>query len=433
MKRTATTLVLLAGFGGGCVSPDGATANRPAQPGGFGAVTRAREVPGVQGPAGEPVHMVAARGAMPQSGSPAPSQAAANQPRTTLFGGSGVQQASSKAGPGAGGVVQAHIPGGYAMKSGVVPASGFGTPGNGPSGPGAPINTGVLPVPGMGPPGAVAAVGALVPGMRPAVTNQRTSIRFTGPAGMKITWQLPGGGFNDEAAGLTAPKEYNFLQGQVYRLRLTQVLPNFPGRTFYPTLEVVPANPKTVTFLAHASVPVTFTDDDFNQVVSGNLVVKVIYLPDPAFQDFATVAGAEEIVSTRLEPGADPVAEAQRRGSILAIIRMGNIDLENRSSPGMTAPPGMVPLPPGAMMLPPGVVPPGALPPGVVPPGALPPGAVPPGTLPPTAGAPIPPKAPAPPAGPTPPIARPTPGPLPPTVSGTGTSTRPTSLPAFSK
>ena len=64
-------------------------------------------------------------------------------------------------------------------------------------------------------------------------------------------------------------------------------------------------NPKTVTFLAHSSVPVTFTDDDFNQVVAGNLVVKVIYLPDREYADFATVAGAEEIVSTRLEPGQE--------------------------------------------------------------------------------------------------------------------------------
>ena len=104
----------------------------------------------------------------------------------------------------------------------------------------------------------------------------------------------------------------------MYRLRLTQILPDHPGRSFYPTLEVAPANPKTLTFLAHSSVPVTFTDEDFAPGRAGNLVVKVIYLPDPTNQDFTTVAGAEEIVSTRLEPGADPVAEAQRRGTILA-------------------------------------------------------------------------------------------------------------------
>jgi hypothetical protein len=229
-------------------------------------------------------------------------------------------------------------------------------------------NTGIVPVPGMGPPGAVAAgPGALVPGMggpgmsRPAMTNGRSSINFTGPAGMKVTWQLPDGGFSDEKDALTAPKEYNFLQGQVYRLRLTSILPDHPGRSFYPTLEVAPASPKTVTFLAHSSVPLTFSADDFAQAKAGNLVVKVVYLPDRENQDFATVFGAEEVVSTRLEPGADPVAEAQRRGTILAVIRMGNIDLENRISPSMTAPPpGMTP-PPGMMPAPrpvPGPMPP---------------------------------------------------------------------------
>jgi hypothetical protein len=400
MKRTATTLALLAGFGGGCATTDSGTGTGqpPAQPK-YGTVTRVKEIPNVQGPGGEPVGMtpVNARGAMPGQPQTPPSGPSAQRPGS-LLGGMGVQPAGAV---NTGGVVtQAYLPGGY-DRTRVVPASGFG-PGNGPP---PPPNAGILPVPGQGPPGAVAAVGAIMPGMAPPVINQRTSIRFTGPAGMKITWQMPNGGFNDEASGLTAPKEYNFMQGQVYRLRLTQILPNFPGRTFYPTLEVVPTNPKTVTFLAHSSVPVTFTNDDFDQVVAGNLVVKVIYLPDPAYQDFVTVAGAEEIVSTRLEPGADPIAEAQRRGSILAIIRLGNIDLENRSSPAMNAPPG-------GMMMPPGFVPPGMAPPGYGPQG------VPPRPV----GPMIPPGAPVPPPGgpgaasipPIPPVAAP--GPLPPTV-----------------
>ena len=72
-------------------------------------------------------------------------------------------------------------------------------------------------------------------------------------------------------------------------------------------------------------------------MAAGNYLVKVIYLPDPQFQDLA-VAGPEEIVSSRLEPGVDPVAEAQRRGSILLVVRVGNIDLELANSPAMDAP-----------------------------------------------------------------------------------------------
>jgi hypothetical protein len=246
--------------------------------------------------------------------------------------GGGIQQANFMAGAGCG-------------------PSGCGGP---PMGGMPPQGPGIYPVPGMGPPGAVAAVGALGIGANHGIANGRASIKFTSPAGMKVTWQLPSGDFSPEATGLTVPKEYNFMQGQVYRLRLTQVLPNHPGKSFYPTLEVASGNPKTVTFLAHSCVPVTFTNDDFDHAVSGNLVVKVIYLPDRDNQDFLAVAGAEEVNSTRLEPGVDPVAEAQRKGSVLAIIRLGNIDLENRVSPAMNAP-----APGGAMMMPPGMPMPG--------------------------------------------------------------------------
>jgi hypothetical protein len=56
-------------------------------------------------------------------------------------------------------------------------------------------------------------------------------------------------------------------------------------------------------------------------------VTKVIYLPDPEFQELA-LAGVETLVSTRLDPGVDPIAEADRRGSIMAIVRIGNLDLQ---------------------------------------------------------------------------------------------------------
>ena len=351
MKRTATTLALLAGLGGGCMNADGPNA-KTTQAGGFGTVTKPATAKNVQGPTGEPVTLqTTARGAMPTGSATVPG---------SVFQASGFQPAGNKKSPS---TIRGYVPGLSTVDSRVIQVNGTYPVG--------PPQAGILPVPGMGPPGAVAAVGAMNPMMRNAPTNQRTSIRFTGPAGMKITWQLPNGSFNEEASGLTAPKEYNFLQGQVYRLRLGSILPNFAGRTFYPTLEVAPVTPKTMTYLAHASVPVTFADEDFRQAADGNLVVKVIYLPDPAFQDFAALGGADEIVSTRLEPGADPVAEAQKRGTILAVIRLGNIDLENKASPSMTAPPPMMGLPmpsPGPRPMPPLAKPKDDAPPASLPP-----------------------------------------------------------------
>ena len=90
-------------------------------------------------------------------------------------------------------------------------------------------------------------------------------------------------------------------------------------------------------------------------MLQGNYIIKVIYLPDPQFQDLAAT-GTGEIVSSLLEPGVDPIAEAHRRGNILCIVRMGNIDLEAPETPAMDAPsayqpkPIMPPMPPKGMM-----------------------------------------------------------------------------------
>ena len=113
----------------------------------------------------------------------------------------------------------------------------------------------------------------------------------------------------------------------------------------------------------------------------GNFVTKVIYLPDPRYQELA-VSGVsvETLVSTRLEPGIDPILEADKRGTILLIVRLGAIDLEmpgggNVLGGGVPTPaggPAMGNVPGGAPMTPggPGIteLPPGTLPPGTVPP-----------------------------------------------------------------
>jgi hypothetical protein len=193
---------------------------------------------------------------------------------------------------------------------------------------------GILPVPSMGPPGAVASVGAMSPYGGMAPVNARTSIKFADPAGMQITWFGPNG-LND--IPLVTPARYNFAQGGIYRLKLSNINKH-PGLELYPTLEVYPATAESVTFLAHSSVPISFTEADIEQVSAGNFLTKVIYLPNPQYQDLSVLAGPTEIVSSPLEPGMDPVVEAMKRGTVLLVIRMGNIDLQVPNSPAMDAP-----------------------------------------------------------------------------------------------
>jgi hypothetical protein len=148
---------------------------------------------------------------------------------------------------------------------------------------------------------------------------------FIGPEGMSITWDVTAPGQFDSEP-LVCPGRYNFPQGAIYQLKLVNI-PGRPGVELYPTMEVGPAMPRSEAFLAHNAIPVQFTEEDFDQVLSGNFVTKVIYLPDPEFQELA-VAGVETLVSTRLDPGVDPIIEADRRGAILAIVRVGNKDLQ---------------------------------------------------------------------------------------------------------
>lgn len=160
-------------------------------------------------------------------------------------------------------------------------------------------------------------------GMQQPTVPKTSQIAFVGPSGATIRWDVTAQSMFDSEP-MVCPGRQNFPQGGIYRLKLTDI-PGHPGLELYPTLEVAPAMPRTQAFLAHSMVPINFTEEDIMQVRSGNFVTKVIYLPDPEFQELALAVGTPDtIVSTRLDPGVDPIAEADRRGAILGIIRLGN-------------------------------------------------------------------------------------------------------------
>jgi hypothetical protein len=328
MKRTAAAFVLAAGLGG-CMSPSSGDKTMGTKADGTAARTASRAESGQVMQAGgrtmsDPKRDAAvmhanAYGVDGMKGG----RMVDGNVRQANFGGNGPAPGPEAYGP---------------MQRGIGTALGHG---------------GITPAPGMGPAGAVAvAPGSLgMGGMGGAggmYANGRTSVRFAAPVGMKIAFMDASRGFAE--AGREAPVRYNFVQGNIYRVRLNGI-PNRPGKNYYPTLEIYPpASKEAMTFLSHATVPIGFTDEDFDQVNAGNMVVKVIYLPSAQFQD---VAAAEEIVSTRLEPGTDPVAEAGRRGTVLAVIRVGNIDLEDPTTPAMDMPPGMSGPRGGGMVAPP--------------------------------------------------------------------------------
>ena len=173
------------------------------------------------------------------------------------------------------------------------------------------------PGPGVGGPGP----GVMLGNLPTPVPYNISQIAFEGSDGMHIQHDTTGQGFFASEPKVVPARE-DFPQGAIYRLKLTDV-PGRPGEEYYPTLEVGPTTARTEAYLAHNAVPVKFSSQDFDQIKSGNFVTKVIYLPDPEYQQLA-LAAIETLVSTRLDPGVDPIQEADRRGSILAIVRLGN-------------------------------------------------------------------------------------------------------------
>jgi hypothetical protein len=142
--------------------------------------------------------------------------------------------------------------------------------------------------------------------------EERTQVRFEGPAGMKVYWLT---NVDGKAAysktPLETPGRFNFRQGAIYRLKLT-ALPGQPGLELFPTLEVPPGNARSREFLAHNAVPISLTEDEIASAGKGNLIVKVVYLPDAGGE--AAIAGGE-----------DAIRAAQQRGNILLVLRVGNI------------------------------------------------------------------------------------------------------------
>jgi hypothetical protein len=200
----------------------------------------------------------------------------------------------------------------FGIRHNMPPAARMAEPGPMVGGPGPGVlMPETIPVPGYG---------------APAPTVQ---ILFNQPQSMKILYDVVGDGtFTSDP--LVVPGRLEFAQGGIFRLKLTEIQGR-EGVELYPTLEIGMSSYRTAAYLAHNAIAIQFTEEDLDQALSSNFVTKVIYLPDPEFQGEA-ISGIDTLVSTRLEPGLDPIVEADRRGSILAIVRLGNKDIEMSGS-----------------------------------------------------------------------------------------------------
>ncbi len=119
---------------------------------------------------------------------------------------------------------------------------------------------------------------------------------------------------------LTGNTQAGLLVGHVYRLKL-QDMPELPGLELYPTIEVLDRlHPPQGRETAYP-VPVEFSLDELEAAAAGGLVTKVVYLEQP---DLATPQPqADRIPTATLHSRANVLAETDRVGRPLAIVRLG--------------------------------------------------------------------------------------------------------------
>jgi RNA polymerase sigma factor (sigma-70 family) len=147
-------------------------------------------------------------------------------------------------------------------------------------------------------------------------------VRIAAPVGMKAGLLPAEKG--DEVSEIQAPGRFNLAWGHVYRLKLHDI-PQRPGVSYFPTIEIPKPEGTTRPFVNSSAIAVEFTDEDLDHIDKGDLITKVVFL---------TRGRAATVTSYQFSDG-DVVQEARRRGAILAVVRLGNIDLQGRVLPAI--------------------------------------------------------------------------------------------------
>lgn len=172
-------------------------------------------------------------------------------------------------------------------------------------------------------------------------------VRFSGPAGMNVTF-YPGG---VEDRRLAAPVKVGLRPGYIYRVRLTE-LADHPGLALYPSLEVRGSlNLPPQLSVADHPAPVVITKQDIDQVLTGSLITKVIYLENPE-RAVATTVSPDQPLELDVPATRDPLDEARLYGRPVLIVRLGGRDV-TRAELACQSVPGTILLPGDRALMPP--------------------------------------------------------------------------------
>lgn len=130
---------------------------------------------------------------------------------------------------------------------------------------------------------------------------------------------------------LVCPTRVDLAAGATHHLLITKV-PGRAGVELYATLDLEKITADTGAYLTHNAIPINITSEDVEQVLAGQLLTKAIYFP----QSTSPLSTIETIVSSKVDPGIDLIKEAQRRGILIGVLRIGNRNvLSTKRSPAI--------------------------------------------------------------------------------------------------
>ena len=144
-------------------------------------------------------------------------------------------------------------------------------------------------------------------------------ILFTLPEGTLLEVAVPSGFLSNE----NGTNLFGLQQGEIYRFKITH-LPYAEGRELYPTLELISRLTPPAGHETEFPIPVELSEEDIRLALDGNLVTRVVYLEPPrhAIPVDTTVKQGELLTET--PNSINPVAFAESRGRVMAILRVGS-------------------------------------------------------------------------------------------------------------
>ncbi len=164
-------------------------------------------------------------------------------------------------------------------------------------------------------------IGARTPGNRIGNwdPNFFQPVRFQLPEGTKVEVASERG----FQANLDAPGLFGLRPGDVYRFKLTEI-PYHAGKELYPTIEMLGHLSPPPGHETEFPIPIEFSQEDLELAFDGNLITRVVFLdpPQTAIPLDSTLPAGKILIES--PPNINPVALAESRGRLMAILRVGS-------------------------------------------------------------------------------------------------------------